>query len=86
MSKILFLSDSYLKESPATVVSVKDDKYVTLDQTIFYAKGGGQPYDTGKMIRVTESSMLSTLASSQTKSGTNSTMRVCKSATKFNAA
>lgn len=54
MSKTLFLSDSYLKESPATVVSVKDGKYVTLDQTIFYAKGGGQPYDTGKIIRDTD--------------------------------
>ena len=54
MSKALFLSDSYLKESPATVVSVKDEKYVTLDHTIFYAKGGGQPHDTGKIIRGTE--------------------------------
>jgi Ser-tRNA(Ala) deacylase AlaX len=43
-----------LKESLATVISVKDGKYVTLDQTIFYAKGGGQPYDTGKIIRDTE--------------------------------
>jgi misacylated tRNA(Ala) deacylase len=54
MATALFLSDSYLKESPATVVSVKDEKYVILDQTIFYAKGGGQPCDTGKMIRDTE--------------------------------
>jgi len=54
MSKALFLSDSYLKESPATVVSVKDQKYVTLDQTIFYPKGGGQPHDTGKIIRDNE--------------------------------
>jgi misacylated tRNA(Ala) deacylase len=51
MTKALFLVDSYLKESPATVVSVKDGKYVLLDQTIFYAKGGGQPNDTGKIIR-----------------------------------
>jgi misacylated tRNA(Ala) deacylase len=51
MTKALFLVDSYLKESPATVVSVKVGKYVTLDQTIFYAKGGGQPNDTGKIIR-----------------------------------
>ena len=51
MTKALFLVDSYLKESPATVVSVKDGKYVILDQTIFYAKGGGQPNDTGKIIR-----------------------------------
>jgi misacylated tRNA(Ala) deacylase len=51
MTKMLFLVDSYLRESPATVVSVKDGKYVILDQTIFYPKGGGQPNDTGKIIR-----------------------------------
>jgi Ser-tRNA(Ala) deacylase AlaX len=51
MTNALFLVDSYLKETSATVVSVKDGKYVTLDQTIFYAKGGGQPNDTGKIIR-----------------------------------
>jgi misacylated tRNA(Ala) deacylase len=51
MTKALFLVDSYLKESEATVVSVKDGKYVILDQTIFYAKGGGQPHDTGKIIK-----------------------------------
>jgi len=54
MSKALFLTDSYLKQSPATVVSVKDGKYVTLDQTIFYAKGGGQPHDTGKITKDNE--------------------------------
>jgi misacylated tRNA(Ala) deacylase len=51
VTKALFLVDSYLKEAPATVVSVKDGKFVTLDQTIFYAKGGGQPNDTGKIMR-----------------------------------
>ena len=54
MTKALFLSDSYLKESPTTVVSVKDGKYVTLDQTIFYPKGGGQPHDIGKIVRGAE--------------------------------
>lgn len=49
--KELFLVDSYLKELRATVLSVKDGKYVILDQTIFYAKGGGQPHDMGKIIR-----------------------------------
>ena len=54
MTKALFLVDSYLKESDATVVSVNDGKYVILDQTIFYAKGGGQPHDIGKIIKGTE--------------------------------
>jgi len=51
LTRALYLEDSYLKECDATVVSVKNGKYVVLDQTIFYPKGGGQPWDTGKMIR-----------------------------------
>ena len=54
VTKLLYLEDSYLRECNATVVSVKDDKYVTLDQTIFYPKGGGQPHDTGKLVRNAE--------------------------------
>lgn len=51
MTKSLYLEDSYLKECDATVVKVTQGKYVVLDQTIFYPKGGGQPHDVGKMIR-----------------------------------
>ncbi|UCE44092.1 MAG: alanyl-tRNA editing protein [Candidatus Bathyarchaeota archaeon] len=51
MAKALYLEDSYLKECDATVVSVGDGKYVVLDQTIFYPKGGGQPWDTGKIMK-----------------------------------
>ena len=51
MTEALFLEDSYLRECDATVVSVKDGKYVVLDQTIFYPRGGGQPWDTGKILR-----------------------------------
>ncbi len=51
MTQALYLEDSYLPECEATVVSVKEDKYIVLDQTIFYPKGGGQPYDKGKIIR-----------------------------------
>lgn len=54
MSKALYLEDSYLKECDATVVSVTDDKYVILNQTIFYPKGGGQPHDTGQIIKGNE--------------------------------
>ena len=54
MTKALYLEDSYLKEAEANVVSVKDGKFVILDKTIFYPNGGGQPYDTGKIVRDTE--------------------------------
>jgi misacylated tRNA(Ala) deacylase len=49
MSNVLYMEDSYLKEFEATVKSVKDDKFVVLDQTAFYPKSGGQPNDTGKL-------------------------------------
>ena len=51
MAKALYLEDSYMRECDATVVSVKHDKFVVLDQTIFYPRGGGQPHDTGRMLR-----------------------------------
>jgi misacylated tRNA(Ala) deacylase len=54
VTKALFLVDSYLKESEATIASVKDEKYVRLDQTVFYPKGGGQPHDTGKIFKGNE--------------------------------
>jgi misacylated tRNA(Ala) deacylase len=50
-TRALYLEDSYLKECDTRVASVEDGKYVILDQTIFYPKGGGQPWDTGKMIK-----------------------------------
>ena len=54
MIRALYLEDSYLKECDSTVVSVKEGKFVVLDQTIFYPKGGGQPWDTGKIVRNNE--------------------------------
>lgn len=46
----MYLEDSYIKECDAVVVLVNEGKYVVLDQTIFYPKGGGQPCDTGRII------------------------------------
>ncbi len=43
---LLFLRDAYLKETTATVIELIQNA-VVLDQTIFYATGGGQPHDTG---------------------------------------
>ncbi len=54
MTKALFLADSYLKECDAVVVSVTEGKFVVLDETVFYAKGGGQPNDTGKIVKGSE--------------------------------
>lgn len=51
MVKALYLEDSYMKECDAVVLSVTEGKYVVLDQTIFYPKSGGQPWDTGKITK-----------------------------------
>lgn len=41
-----YLIDCYLKEFETTVKSV-NDKFVVLEDTIFYPKSGGQPHDVG---------------------------------------
>ncbi|WP_424946195.1 alanyl-tRNA editing protein [Candidatus Spongiihabitans sp.] len=48
----LFREDGYLKHCTATVVSA-DSCGVCVDQTVFYPLGGGQPGDTGVLIRET---------------------------------
>jgi len=44
----LFRDDASLRACEATVVAV-DGTHVTLDQTVFYPSGGGQPGDTGTL-------------------------------------
>lgn len=50
---LLYLDDSYLKEVDARILDVQpeaDGKYrLLLDQTVFYAMGGGQPTDQGTL-------------------------------------
>jgi misacylated tRNA(Ala) deacylase len=46
LTELLYLRDAYLAEFDATVTAV-DGPRVALDQTAFYATGGGQPHDTG---------------------------------------
>jgi misacylated tRNA(Ala) deacylase len=57
----LYLRDCYMKEFEAEVVSAnnKDEKtqFIVLDSTAFYPDSGGQPYDTGKMIRESDNAV-----------------------------
>jgi len=51
MDRALYMDDSYLKSWTAKVVSVANDKYIILDKTAFYPKGGGQPWDEGLILK-----------------------------------
>lgn len=47
MTEILFLDEPYRKSATATVIGHTDEGGLILDRTIFYARGGGQPGDSG---------------------------------------
>lgn len=52
---LLFLRDAYVRDMRAVVTAVDGDR-LTVDRTIFYPTGGGQPHDTGTIggARVTD--------------------------------
>lgn len=48
MTKLLYLTNSYLNTFEATVAKVEPENHsIILDQTAFYPGGGGQPADSG---------------------------------------
>ena len=48
MTELIFQTDSYIQEFPATVTKVDlEGVAITLDRTAFYPGGGGQPADSG---------------------------------------
>jgi misacylated tRNA(Ala) deacylase len=49
MVKALYMDDSYLKEWDAIVESVSQQKFIVLDKTAFFPKGGGVDYDIGNI-------------------------------------
>jgi alanyl-tRNA synthetase len=53
MKRKLFYADAYLQRDMTKVVNVAKDElekwYVTLEETVFFPTGGGQPHDIGKI-------------------------------------
>jgi len=47
MVEALYMNDSYLKEWDAKVGSVSQQKFIILDKTAFFPKGGGVEFDIG---------------------------------------
>lgn len=51
MTKLLYQTNSYLKEFDAVITRTDLENHaLVLDQTVFYPGGGGQPPDSGKLI------------------------------------
>ncbi|WP_337862380.1 alanine--tRNA ligase [Nitrososphaera sp.] len=55
-TRLLYYQDESIREFEAKVLKVINNKYVVLDQTAFYPRGGGQEPDTGELsgVRVAE--------------------------------
>ena len=50
MTELLFRDDPYQKDADVKVVRITPEGGIVTDRAVFYATGGGQPGDSGKMI------------------------------------
>ncbi|MEM4554650.1 MAG: alanyl-tRNA editing protein [Candidatus Anstonellaceae archaeon] len=69
MQGALYLEDSYLRSCISTVTQVREGKYIILDQTVFYPTGGGQPCDTGKLVRLSDGAVFKVVSVSKSPEG-----------------
>ncbi len=54
-TELLFQHDSALSGMDADIIGVQpENRAVLLDRTVFYPGGGGQPHDTGTLIRLSD--------------------------------
>ncbi|RID91607.1 alanyl-tRNA editing protein [Gemmobacter lutimaris] len=49
-TRLLFREDAYLRDAPARVVGHTPEGGIVLDASVFYATGGGQPGDSGRLV------------------------------------
>ncbi len=50
MTALLFRTDAYLRRTPSLVTAHTPEGGIVVDQTVFYATGGGQPGDCGHLL------------------------------------
>lgn len=50
MTELLFRTDPYLSEAGASVTGHTPEGGILLDRSVFYATGGGQPGDSGRLV------------------------------------
>lgn len=68
MTELLFRDDAYRRETEAHVVGVDERGGILLDRTIFFATGGGQPGDSGRLVAADGEVPIATTVYGATKS------------------